>query len=92
MKSVILPLLAAAACLCLPNAGRANTFFVTTSGKDSNPGTFAQPWLTLQHGVDTISPGDTILVESGTYAGCRIGNSGQMGAVCTLKADTGTVM
>jgi parallel beta-helix repeat protein len=89
MKSVVLPLLAAAVCVCLSNAVRANTFYVATSGNDSHPGTSAQPWLTLQHGVDTISPGDTILVESGTYVGCRIGNSGQAGAVCTLEADSG---
>jgi parallel beta-helix repeat protein len=43
------------------------------------------PW----HAVDTIHAGDTILVESGTYAGCRIGNSGTSSAVSTLKADTG---
>jgi hypothetical protein len=29
------------------------------------------------------------LVESGTYAGCRIGHSGLAGAVCILKADSG---
>jgi parallel beta-helix repeat protein len=89
MKSVLPALLAAAACLCLSSSIRANTFYVATSGSDSNPGASAKPWLTLQHGVDTISPGDTILVESGTYAGCRIGNSGTASAVCTLMADTG---
>src|SRR5215471_612268 len=92
MKSIVLALLAAAACLCLSSSIRANTFFVATSGNDSNPGTSAKPWLTLQHGVDAIGPGDTILVESGTYAGCRIGNSGQATAVCTLMADTGATV
>src|SRR5215471_8962154 len=89
MKRLFISLLAVAACLCLFNSAQANTFYVATTGKDSNTGAQAQPWLTLQHAVDNINPGDTILVESGTYAGCRIGNSGQPAAVCTLKADTG---
>jgi parallel beta-helix repeat protein len=87
LKNVLLAMIAAAACLGLADTTRANIFHVAPIGNDMNPGTMAQPWLTLQHAVDTIGPGDTILVASGTYAGCRIGNSGQTGAVCTLKAD-----
>src|SRR5712692_3625585 len=89
MKSLLLSLFAVGASLCLCNATRANTFYVATSGNNANPGSKGQPWLTLQHAVDNINPGDTILVESGTYAGCRIGHSGQPGALCTLKADSG---
>jgi parallel beta-helix repeat protein len=89
MKRLLLSLLVVGASLCLCDAARANTFYVATSGNDLNPGSQSQPWLTLQHGVDNINPGDTILVESGTYAGCRIGRSGQPGALCTLKADSG---
>src|ERR1700730_3705952 len=66
-----------------------STFFVATTGSDGSGGSKTAPWRTLQHAVDTIRPGDTILVESGTYTGCRIGNSGTASAVCTLKADTG---
>src|SRR5205085_567228 len=66
-----------------------STFYVATIGTDGSTGSKAAPWQTLQHAVDAINPGDTILVESGTYAGFRIGRSGQAGAVCTLKADTG---
>jgi parallel beta-helix repeat protein len=65
------------------------TYFVATTGSDSAAGTSAAPWLTLQHAVDTIHPGDVIEVESGTYAGCRIGNSGTATAPCTLEAAPG---
>ena len=74
---------------CLSVTAMAETFFVATNGSDASAGGAAQPWATLQHAVDTVRPGDTVLVESGTYAGCRIGNSGLAGAVCTLKADSG---
>lgn len=75
-------LLACPACL-------AGTFYVATTGSDGGSGSSSTPWATLQHAVDTIGPGDTILVESGTYVGCRIGNSGLQGNVKTLKTAPG---
>lgn len=77
-----------AAVLALSSAGLANTYYVATSGLDANPGSQGQPWLTIQHAVDTIGPGDTIVVQAGSYAGCRIENSGMAGALCTLKASS----
>ncbi len=74
--------------LSWPLAALAATFYVATGGNDANPGTQTQPWATLQHAVETIAAGDTILVQPGTYAGCRIENSGQAGAVKTLQAAT----
>lgn len=66
-----------------------STFYVATTGSDSAAGSSTAPWHTLQRAVDAIHAGDTILVESGTYAGARIGNSGTASAVCTLEADVG---
>jgi hypothetical protein len=37
-----------------------STFYVATNGGDSNPGTLAQPWLTLQHAADVLNAGDTV--------------------------------
>ncbi len=53
--------------------GRAGaaTYWVATGGSDADSGNaWTKPWATLQHAVDTIAPGDTILVQAGTYAGC----------------------
>jgi hypothetical protein len=48
--------------------GQTNTFFyVATSGKDSNPGTRAAPWRTIQHGADTARAGSTVYVRGGVY-------------------------
>ncbi len=45
-----------------------NNFYVATNGSDSNPGTQARPWLTIQH-ADSSSRagGDCINVAPGTY-------------------------
>jgi len=46
------------------------TYYVDNdSGSDSNPGTQAQPWKTIDHGDATgvLNAGDTVLVNAGTY-------------------------
>src|SRR5579872_4296541 len=67
----------------------AATYYVATTGNDGGSGSSSTPWATLQHAVDHIGPNDTILVEAGTYVGCRIGSSGLQGAPKTLKAAPG---
>ena len=57
-------------------------FYVSTAGSDSNPGTQAQPWLTIQH-ADSASRtgGDCINVAAGTYqATVNIQNGGTSAA------------
>ena len=51
-----------------PVSAAPTTFYVAPGGSDSNPGTLAQPWATLQHAGETAAPGDTVLVRGGTYA------------------------
>jgi hypothetical protein len=48
-------------------AQTAKTYYVATNGSDTNPGTEAQPFLTLNKGVSVLLPGDTLLVKQGTY-------------------------
>jgi len=45
----------------------AGNYYVATSGNNANPGTEAQPWLTIQYAVDQVAAGDTIHVKSGVY-------------------------
>ena len=52
-----------------PGAARAAAYSVTPGGSDTNPGTAAQPWQTLQHAADAVAAGDTVTVEPGTYVG-----------------------
>ena len=48
--------------------GQANSsFYVSTTGSDSNPGTQAAPWRTVQHAADTVRAGGTVNVRGGIY-------------------------
>jgi hypothetical protein len=46
---------------------RGQTFFVATSGSDSNPGTRERPWKTVQRAFERLRPGQRALVREGTY-------------------------
>jgi len=74
----------------MSGASFATTYYVAPppTGNDSNNGSSGSPWATLQHAVDAIGNGDTILVANGTYAGCYISSPGASGAVKTLKNQT----
>ena len=38
------------------------TYYVAKNGNNSNPGTEAEPWLTIQHATDTMEAGDTVYI------------------------------
>jgi hypothetical protein len=42
-------------------------FYVSTTGKDANPGSIAAPWRTIQHAANMLHPGDTAYVHGGVY-------------------------
>jgi hypothetical protein len=45
----------------------AATYCVATTGDDTNPGSPAAPWRTIQKAADSLGPGDTALVRGGVY-------------------------
>jgi hypothetical protein len=55
--------------VCVPGAfGQPNpSFYVSTTGDDSNPGTQTAPWRTVQHAADTVRAGSTVNVRGGVY-------------------------
>jgi hypothetical protein len=44
-----------------------SSFYVSTKGNDSNPGTQAAPWRTVQHAADSVRAGSTVNVRGGVY-------------------------
>jgi hypothetical protein len=54
---------------CIPTAFTQtnSSFYVATTGADSNPGTVAAPWRTIQHAADTARAGSTVYVRGGIY-------------------------
>jgi hypothetical protein len=44
------------------------TYHVSPTGSDSNPGSEARPFRTIQKAADSVKPGDTVLVDDGVYS------------------------
>ncbi|HVT07756.1 MAG TPA: right-handed parallel beta-helix repeat-containing protein [Polyangia bacterium] len=57
--------------LLTASASQATDYYVSPTGSDSNPGTMAQPFGTVQKAVDAPSPGDTVWFRAGTYKNAK---------------------
>jgi hypothetical protein len=64
-------------------------YYVNALGSDSNPGTLAFPFRTIQRAADVVSPGDTVIVQDGTYTGTNL-CSGNKAVVCLGRGGTAT--
>ena len=53
--------------LAIPCKIIAGTFYISTSGNDTNPGTWSLPWKTLKRALDSVAMNDTIFIMPGTY-------------------------
>lgn len=66
------------------------TYYVSPSGSDANGGTLDAPWRTIQRAADTLAPGDTAWIRSGTYhERVVVTRSGASGAPITFAAYPG---
>jgi len=62
--------------LCIPTRTQAATYYVAKNGSDSNPGTEAKPWRSIDKAADTMEAGDTVYVMAGSYSGFALTTSG----------------
>jgi MYXO-CTERM domain-containing protein len=62
--------------LAAASTARAAEYYVAPTGSDSNAGTMAAPWATLQKGANTAVAGDTVWIRGGTYKITTPANSG----------------
>jgi hypothetical protein len=91
----IYPFIVALVLILLPlteNVASAATYYVATTGSDSNPGTEALPLRTIAFAYGKTNPGDTVIVKPGTYTeykpgyGILLDRSGTAAAPITLKS------
>jgi len=65
-------------------------YYVAPTGDDSNDGTAAHPWQTIQKAANTLMAGDTVYIRAGTYhERVTPQNSGSAGNVITYAAYPG---
>lgn len=50
-----------------PQTAQVTTYYVSTSGSDTNPGTATAPFATIQKGINTLAGGNTLILSGGTY-------------------------
>jgi len=80
-RCMIFTLAAVLLVMSFATAASAATYYVAKTGNDNNPGTEAQPWLTITKAANTLVAGDTVYVKEGTYAERVVPvNSGAAGA------------
>jgi hypothetical protein len=66
-----------------------SAYYVAPDGSDSNPGTEAKPWRTIQKAADTLSAGETVIVKSGVYnERVYINNSGTSSQPIKFRAES----
>ena len=74
----------------LVSAYAGKVYYVATTGSDSNPGTIAQPWRTIQQAANTMVASDTVYIRAGTYRErVEPQNSGSAGQYITYAAYPG---
>lgn len=69
-----------------------HTYYVSPTGNDSNPGTLASPFLTVQRGQTAAVAGDLIYIRGGTYnlTSAQIAHTDALYASVTYLNKSGT--
>jgi parallel beta-helix repeat protein len=72
----------------------ATTYYVSTTGSDSNSGSSSSPFATWQKGLNTAVAGDTVQVQAGTYRNQTVSfpHSGTSGHPITLAGASGATV
>lgn len=71
-----------------PNPALGNTYYVSTTGNNNNPGTLGAPWKTVKHAMSQMQPGDITYIRAGIYneTNLKFDNSGMANKPITLSA------
>ncbi|MGV8083352.1 MAG: DUF1565 domain-containing protein [Coriobacteriia bacterium] len=90
LLSVVAPALLAGFPTGVSEAFAASAYYVSPSGSDTNAGTLASPWRTVQKAANTAKAGDTVYVRAGTYSErVTVSGSGTASAPILLRGYEG---
>ena len=64
-----------ASSVCAPT-GSGVCYYVSPTGSDSNAGTSAAPFQTIQRAANVVNPGDMVIVRDGTYNNAAVSGVG----------------
>ena len=77
------------------SAHAGKVYYVATTGSDSNLGTIAQPWRTIQKAANTMVAGDNVYIRAGTYRERVVpqhaGSAGQYITYAAYPGETATI-
>lgn len=84
-------------CLCIlafvSLKGQTATYYVSTSGNNSNPGSSTLPFRTIQKAADKAIAGDSVIVRAGTYRErIEVKFSGTSGKYVTFQGELGATI
>ena len=71
----------------------AATYYVATTGNDSNTGSAAAPFKNVQKAVGVVAPGDTVVIKPGAHRAFELRNiNGAAGAPITFRGEPGAII
>mgnify|MGYP001464059861 CR=1 FL=1 len=74
-------------------SAHAATYYVATTGSDSNPGSDGAPFKNVQKAVGVVRAGDTVIIKPGKYAPFDLKNiNGAEGAQITFQGEQGSII
>ncbi|SHF17359.1 right-handed parallel beta-helix repeat-containing protein [Alkalibacter saccharofermentans] len=63
-----------------------NVYYVSTQGNDESPGTFDEPWRTIQKASENMVAGDTVYLREGVYnEAVTVSTSGEVDNYITIS-------
>jgi hypothetical protein len=79
----------ATATVTVSATGSNGSYYVATTGSDSNDGSACTPWATINHAASKVGPGSTVYVKPGTYnQTVSTSRSGTSGSPITFISET----
>ena len=75
------------ALISVSSTASASTYHVATTGSDTNAGTAAAPFKTLQRASNAVAAGDSVVIHAGTYTGFVVDAVGTQAAPITFSGD-----